>query len=286
MYQVAIEASDTIDLLECVASSNDTPLRYRWDKRAALGLHQFGSSIDIELREVAGQKPASPPFQLLGRLLQQVFLGMNLALPGSSSFVLTKDEFPTEEHAPPNLSSNVLEFAYSKARERGWPPLRRLELSRVWDWLHGAMLYELDIAAEPVDKALFALLRVCVPQTVYTDNILHIAQAYEGLFAEGRDNIGSILRQRIETVLGQSQTHKRWFSKFYELRSRIAHGSIPVLRPAYCNIDHSQAVEDYIAQFWEPIDQAIAVLLAILQDLIINESRGYHFGQQVTRVRS
>lgn len=71
------------------------------------------------------------------------------------------------------------------------------------NWLHGAMSYDLDLATKPVDKALFALLRVCKPQTVDVDNVLRVAQAFEALFAGGREGIGAILQERLMALLGE-----------------------------------------------------------------------------------
>ena len=64
-------------------------------------------------------------------------------------------------------------------------------------------------------------------------------------------------------MLGTPTSHKRWFSKFYDLRSRVAHGDVPLLRPGkYYDIGESAQIEQYIAEFWEPMDQAVAALLA------------------------
>jgi hypothetical protein len=113
--------------------------------------------------------------------------------------------------------------------------------------------------------------------------ILLIAQVLEAFFSDGRQGIGAVLRERLELVLGIPATHSKWFSKFYERRSRIAHGSAPVFRPGGYAHDDNKAVEEYFQSYCVPIDEAVAVLLGILQDLVRHDARQYVFLQEALR---
>jgi hypothetical protein len=280
VFQVSLDVADTVDMLESIAVRDSSRIQRRRYQREAAGMNPNGSWIAITIKEVSGNATSRFPLQLLGRFLQQVFLAMNLAVPGSANFFSSRyEEVRHADYPPPQLSSDIFEGAYATALDRGWPSLRRLALVDVWTWLHDALSYDLDLAAEPVDKALFALLRVCESHPVDesdASNVLYITQAVEALFAVGRKHIGANLRARLEALLGEPPLHRGWFTKFYDLRSRIAHGGIPMLRPgAYFDWDDSAAVRKYITEFWSPVDTAIAVLLATLQDLIARGSRGY-----------
>ena len=170
------------------------------------------------------------------------------------------------------------------ARERGWPHLRHLAFADCWSWLEGELPYHLELAEEPHHRALFTLLNVCAPGVSETDMILHVAQVLEAFFTDKRQGITSVLRQRLELVLGEPSTHQNWFNRFYERRSRIAHGSAPVLRPgSYAHEDHPE-VADYIKSHWEPLDEALAVFMAVLQDLVIHNAREYVFLQEALRL--
>lgn len=284
-WEITLNVSDTVDMLDRISSDDASRIENRWHEREDLGLHPLGSWMQIDLQEVSGQSAASPPMQLVGRFLQQLFLAMNVAAPGSFNLFASRYSNAADtEYPPPNLSSDILEGAVAKAHERGWPALRRLPVADVWSWLQHGMSYDVDIATDDVDKVLFTVLRVCEPQEVDVDNVLHVAQALEALFASGRESIGSVVQQRLEAVLGEPTSHKRWFTRFYDVRSRIAHGSMPVLRPGrYYDIGESSAVEAFIAEFWQPIDQALAALLAVVQDMVAHRSRGYRFEQQAFR---
>jgi len=284
-FQITLDASDIVECLEAEAADSEAAVQARIERQRASGLHPMLGVLRIDAVEVSGHGDLRLPAQLLGRFLQQLFLAMNLAVPGSANFFASRYAEDTgNEYPPPNLSADILEGAYTKAKERGWPLLVPLAVGDVWNWLHDAMSYDLDVAREPADKALFALLHICEPQEIDTENILRTAQAFEALFSGGREGIGAALQQRIEAVIGTPASRKRWFTKFYDLRSRVAHGDVPMLRPGkYYDIGESRQIEDYIAEFWEPMDQAISALLATLQDLIRHRSRGYRFEQQVHR---
>jgi hypothetical protein len=91
------------------------------------------------------------------------------------------------------------------------------------------------------------------------------------------------VRQRLELVLGEPKTHKNWFDKFFNLRYRIAHGSMAILRPGGLEDEDDPVTNQHIDGFNSPIDEAVAVLLAVLQDLIQSNTREYHFPQSMVR---
>jgi hypothetical protein len=157
---------------------------------------------------------------------------MNLAQPGSLSLLYGKyPEHPNARPGPPNLQGDVLNFALNCALKRGWPSLKSLPFKQVWNWLTRELPYTLDLANMAHHKALFTILRICSEQTSESDTILLIAQVLEAFFSGGKAGIGSTVKQRLELVLGEPKTHKSWFNKFYDLRHRIAHGSMALLRP-------------------------------------------------------
>jgi hypothetical protein len=221
---------------------------------------------------------------MVGRFIQYWFLAMNLALPGS--FTTFRAIYPNEtdqDCPPPNLHGATLEAAYEHSRKRAWPPIRQLSFVKVWNWLQQGFPYDTHIAHDPLDRSLFTILRICEPGLHDTDRILLIAQALEGLLLPGKEQVGTLLRQRLELVLGVPPIKRNWFSRFYDLRSRIAHGDYPLLCPGdYLNVDPPE-VDEYVATFFEPTDEAVAVLVSLLQDLAATNARRYLFEQQVHR---
>ena len=88
----------------------------------------------------------------------------------------------------------------------------------------------------------------------------------------------------LEAILGEPPNDRRWFSRLYELRCRIAHGGITVARPGIVfDIGENEAVEAHLTEFFRPTDEAIAVLIAVMQDLVRSFAAGYEFAQAVAR---
>lgn len=58
---------------------------------------------------------------------------------------------------------------------------------------------------------------------------------------------------------------------------------MPILRPSDLYDRDDPSIENYIEEFYGSIDEAVAVILAVLQDLICNNAREYCFLQNVFR---
>ncbi|MFN6566053.1 hypothetical protein [Dendronalium sp. ChiSLP03b] len=303
-YLIEIDASDVISYLKAVEVCEHDPAVFcqRMSEQMELGYHMLNSILKLQLKYEQGNETEQDRLHVVvSKFLQQLFLAMNLALPGSitvhsaeylepnalepnfSSLLSSTPGIQLNVLKPPEMSGSSLESAFIHALNRGWPPLAQIPFQTVWSWLSEELPYSLDLAEKPHHKALFTLLRITSTQTNETDTILLIAQALEALFVDGKEGIGSTLKQRLELVLGTPKSHKNWFSKFYSRRSQIAHGSMPILRPNNLYDWDEPSIEEFIQEFYEPIDEAVAVLLAVLQDLIRNNAREYCFMQEVFR---
>ena len=287
-YTVQIDAADTIEYLEGVAQFEDTIARGEkdetWvDRQLAAGRHPMRSDITLHVGSAAASGNAPP--QVVGGFLQQLFLAMNLACPGACNLALSHlDGADDSDFLELDYSGEVFESAFLDARDAKWPLLARLPFETAWEWLSDVGMAGVAVAKVPLHKALFTLLRITEPREDASTTMLLVAQALEALLVDGRDNVGSILRQRIELVVGTPPNGRRWFSRFYDLRSHVAHGSVPLLRPGRLyDIGEDQEVESHIDEFVKPAHEAVAVLLAILQDLARARARRYQFTQTVIR---
>jgi hypothetical protein len=283
-WEVSVDASDAIAFLEAIEMLEESPEVFdeRVSSQRCLGRHFLSSALILHLTGPEGDYRLGPA-SAAGKFLQQLFLGMNVALPGSmhlaGRFVGELEITP----APPSLTSDLLESAFQHAVQRAWPPLSRLSFGQTWQWLEEELPYTLEVAEHPHHRALLSLLYLSTPGYREADMLLLIAQVLEAFFSDGKQGVGSVLRKRLELVLGAPATHSNWFNKFYERRSRIAHGSAPVFRPRDYTHDENEAVAKYFQCYLAPIDEAFAVLLAILQDLVTHDARQYSFPQEVLR---
>ena len=116
------------------------------------------------------------------------------------------------------------------------------------------------------------------------ETILVVMQALESLLVVGHDGVRSLARNRLEAILGQPSNDRRWFARLYERRCRIAHGGITVARPGIIfDIGESEALEAHHADFFRATDESIAVLIAVVQDLVCSFAAGYEFTETVAR---
>jgi hypothetical protein len=148
-----------------------------------------------------------------------------------------------------------------------------------WKWLEKIGFRQCLVAENPVHRALVMLLEAGseFSSSEPTETLL-LARALEGIIGSGGPSVGSVLKERIGLILGIPSSHKGWLKDFYRLRSQIAHGDYILLRNGVATEEQRC---DYSKKFWAPLDRARAVLLALLQRLIIRESKGYKFEELV-----
>jgi hypothetical protein len=222
------------------------------------------------------------PFGVVEGFLQQVFLAMNIATPGSCN--LNPYKYPDHpDKRPQILDSEILDDALFDAIEEGWPALRWTPFRDAWEWLHHDMAYDIAVAREPTQKAFFGLLRICTRRKGDPENLLVLAQALEGLLKSKKGRIRRELDERLDMVIGSPPAHPSWFEHFYRVRSHIIHGVMPVLRPGKL----SQYADPEARQIDEEVTflegKAVAALLALLQDMVVHNVRVYHFEQRLIR---
>jgi hypothetical protein len=286
-WRVSIDVSDVLDFLEacemCDSGQDNGPLNQRMMEQHSLGRGLLSSVLEMRLEGVEpGERPEIMALNV-GRFLQRFFLTMNLAVPGSCHmYYCTYQAVPSAK--PPRLDGDVLESAYEISLDRAWPAIQPIEFATTWTWLDRVFPYDLDIAREPVHVALFNLLRLCSLDRADPTGVLIVAQSLEAILSSGDEHIGAALKRRIHAVLGEPQTHKNWFRNFYKLRSGVAHGSTPLLRPNGLDLSEHPVVADYVLEQLVPLYQSVSVLLAVIQDLIGSEARGYRFPEHLTRL--
>ncbi|MCI5222614.1 MAG: hypothetical protein D3924_08080 [Candidatus Electrothrix sp. AR4] len=284
--RVGIDASDIIQFLRISSKLEIDGNPQAIDKRFSLnrksGKKLFSSSLSIFLFSTSDRRVLHYSSEIINMFLQQFFVAVNIAMPGALNLWYDGVSVESEKEVLPVYFSDLFNSARYQADERKWPPLKQLPFGVVWSWLHDKYWYRLNVANEPWQKASFAILRLAVRNACQEDQVLVIARALEALFVDGREGIGTLLKTRLQLVIGIPPTHKKWFSKFYNLRSKIAHGSSPMLKPEIKFRDCSY-VNNLLESYFEPIDTATAVLLSVLQDLTQHGIYSYQFEQTLKR---
>ena len=287
-YYVTLDATDTLELLHIAADVErgvEKPFQDRLRQRTARNLSPFGSQIVLTF---GGGDSAELKDVVIERFLENLYLVMNLSLPGScnlhrASFhgrrtaQITQKWSRAEHLVWLDLAAEVLEFAYQSALEQRWPRFERVELAGTWEWLQRTGALDLDVAREPWQRALFTLLRIGRPQSHDPDVIQLCVQAIEALLGQGAPT--GVVKRRVESVLGAPSTHKNWYSALHRTRSLLAHGAAPLMRPGRWLSEDEPSGE--VTKYLNQIEQACAVLLALIQALVLKNARTFEISEVV-----
>lgn len=213
----------------------------------------------------------------LQAFLEDLFLAFNLCVPGSLH--LTNVEVREENNSKKielNLFGDRFELVWDKAHKDEWPFLQILEFSQTWQWMGKVNYKGTPVARKPIHKALLTLLQLTKGAGLKgQDGIILLSQTLEGLLVESFSGIRKTLEDRINIVLGKPNTHKKWLSKFYRIRSKIVHGTEPIYRENANEFDSSLEEELFLQE--ATLDRATAVLIALIQTLIKNDGQKFIF---------
>jgi hypothetical protein len=238
----------------------------RWDDPSLEQLpmpYGRGAVMQVEFLDPGTDEATSGVGMMPERFIDQLWLAMNLAVPGSLDLAEAFTIDPEDNDDLPRLSAYDWANAATTASIEGWPEITRLPFATTWEWLHSDMLYDLEVAETPSQIALVTLLQVGRRSWLDPANVLSIAQALEALLAAGRESIGSTLRNRIETILGAPTERKNWFQKFYDTRSRIVHGAYPHIRPAAATAGVDPRRSRYERDFPAIVEDGLRVQIAL-----------------------
>ena len=285
-YEISLDTSNVVRFLEvgehCETNSEEFHSMIEEGRKRG-----FLYYLDITMRyskDYNVQKLST--YRMLGIFFQQLYLAMNLCVQGAGNFFnACYPNNPKPHFPPPELSNHHLENAWIEAHKWGWPKLVELSLPQTWDWLNKHVTYNLNIAKIAPQKAAFVLLEIAKSDIPFfgANEILLLSQVIEGFLVKETDNIGRLLKNRIELILGTPSSDKNWLSKFYNLRSRIIHGDYPIIRPSYYH-EKDEDVNNYISEYFVPIIRSIAVVLSLMQDLIKHSSTEYEFKETIHRI--
>lgn len=246
-------------------------------KKTSIRKHSLKIYIDTGVKDYVGDHNVAEMY------LYTLFVVMNIAAPGAVE--LSRVTIGTGRVITFDMFSYTLGLAWEWSIQKGWPPIQRLDLSQVLEWVSRADIHRYQVARTRESRALYSLLHLCAIRSIPGPAaIFWLAYGLEALVESPVERITSALKRRLFLLLGTPTDHRRvgkLLSEFYDFRSRIVHGEFSVLHPANNDILDS-AVEDYHQRFDEPVLFATAVVTAALQELVRRGWRTYSFVEQLS----
>jgi hypothetical protein len=234
------------------------------------------SRLRITLR--GGKEALSYPDDLLKMYLMNVFLALNLSAPGCAPMVTT---FSNRRRRKEDLK--LSESNWFGIWDLVWPPIQAIPLEQVVNWLTHVGFGKSQLAETPVHRLLVALLYVSGDEMWSPVHILILTQALESVIESPVERITSTLRQRLYALLGtpkDSSVIKKQITKFYELRSQIAHGNYPFIHPLANELVDSR-IDEAHEKLFKNIEFGVAMLVSVAQKLMLHGWRAITFEEQV-----
>jgi hypothetical protein len=228
---------------------------------------ECSAAISRALTPRAAEVPNTGTYHL-EQFVYDSFLGMNLAAPGAANFESLSIHSSGRVSEGPRLNSDLLEYAWSRSTQDGWPDIREIRLSRVWDWLVAQRIGVRQRAASPMERALFAVLHVCRRGRDDPSTLIWLAHALEALYGTPKDAIIEALRRRVCDLLevpdDRIKSIRKNITRFYEARSAFVHGTFPVSHP-HENEEFDSSINDYRSLLIDLTDFAMAVVVSTIQ---------------------
>lgn len=179
--------------------------------------------------------------------LYDVFVVLNLALPGAADFVSVGVE--SVRGGPRDrleLSAYYFENAFREPEQ--WPYLRPLAPATVLSWYGRVRNGFTQVPITPVERALFAMLHVC-RSSGRPEDLVWLFYAFESLFQTRVGENYSALLDRLRLLLEPDGEREKELRKhlraMYDYRSSFVHGGLAVIHPMHHEVMDKRVDETY-----------------------------------------
>src|SRR5699024_10709967 len=215
----------------------------------------------------------------LDNTLIHFFLAMNLSTPGMLH-CFCRELQSNNNFTIYNFSSADLEYAWMKNIENGWPGVKKIALNKTYDWLSSINIGQRQIANKSIERALYAILHVCVNQYPSPTQIIWVSLALEALYETPKAQINKKLINRIFLFLGVPENNynkfKKQIGKFYNLRSRFVHGEMDISVPFPNNV-LDDSIWEHEGEVLDNVSFGLSIVIATIQKMIINNWKSLSF---------
>jgi hypothetical protein len=212
--------------------------------------------------------------------LYDMILLTNVARPGAID--LFEGHVLIEGHTirvTRRFHSSYLQDAVHLASKREWPQLGNLPVGDAWRWYGPIDGLSGGYSTGPTGRALNALSHLTALSSSQPLSLLWALMGLEALYVRASGGVTEQLREKLHAFLGSPETHKKSFSRMYDLRSRIVHGQLD-FSSAYSDVEGPES-DNFYREVGGATDLATALLLATLQELIKRGWRDLSFSYSV-----
>jgi Apea-like HEPN len=230
-------------------------------------------------------------FGYVTNILHQLFLAMNLSIPGSCDFysaiirpvVAENDTYEKEIRL--RLSGSIIASSTKLIDEMKWPEIHEIPVKIVLQWIEKIGFSKSSFAHSNTERAIFGLLYSCMHEEIEPTALIWLTQALEALFDTPQLGIANTLKERVFLVLEKPNENLKKINKainaFYDYRSRYVHGEIALPNPMSIRL-LDKTLDDFEEELIQHMDFAMILIVASLQKLIIKDSNGFNFSETLS----
>jgi len=278
-YKLRVDFSEIITLLKMAREYEGGFTKYRQYLRLD-NAKQKPPIIRIHLEAPENPENILSYYHAAAVFLQQWFLAMNISVPGSCQILEAKyihDE--TNSFDPPSLQAAPFIDAYLNSLDQQWPEVKHLNFGVVSRWLSKLQTSRTETALYPINKILFGLLELGQKSLGLTNkHSVLVAKLLDMITESGFDN-PRLVRSRIGLILG-SETNS--ISELYRLRDEHVKGARPFKRHALRVYDYEEEVLRNLRVHKSPVEEGLAILLALVQKLCSEDASSFLFEESFT----
>jgi hypothetical protein len=280
-YRISADITPLLNTLQEAATYQDGFLRFRQLQRS----EKERAVLSIPFTLLAQHKcnKGYQAHHALTVLIQQIYLAMNLAAPGSAHFPLIRfNGKDSENFAIPALHASPFIHAYWCAHEDRWPPVSTLQLDSVWSWLETLSLSASNTAILSTSKVLFGLLDTAQNGNPFGLKEVQMIWHMLALLTQSHTQAdATITRRRIAALFGQTANENDSLAALYRIRNDFVQGNYPTRRPALMCHDADDEIIEQLKAHNTPAEEGLSVVIAMLQKLISNQASAFSFHETV-----
>lgn len=251
----------------------------------SIGLVEPGLEIEISIYNSLDEYSN---FGYVTNVLYQIFLAMNLSVPGSCDFysAVIYPKPSSNEDTPSKevrlwLAGSMIEGVAELGEQLRWVKIHDISVEKTLSWMRRIGFSESHFARSNTERAILGMLQSCnQADDIYPTTLIWLAQALEALFDTPEAGISSTLRERAFLVLGEPSENRNKIKKainaFYEYRSRYVHGELSIPNPMLMRLS-DESLDKFQDELLRHIEFAMLLLIASIQELIIRDGDKFEF---------
>ena len=282
VYRLSMDLSPVVEVLRRAAEHEGGYTKYRQLMREGTASIN-NTMITIELVPEAASKRTVAYYHAAAVALQQLYLALNISVPGSCQIVDAK-YFGSEcsSFDPPSLEATPFIDAYLYSVDAQWPVVGHLDVPEVWGWLNVLETSETEFAIRNINKILFGLLELGFSHGGLANNALLVYLLLE-LLTDTTDIHNPLqVRSRIALILGNVSKEGDSVLELYRTKNAYIAGERPFRRHALRIHDFEEELMSHLCIHHSPVEEGVAIILALLQKLCANNGAGFSYEETVS----